>query len=353
MSRSVVPIANISRRIPEAGRIRIGVKTERAMKSIPEFRFTSHDREALTQIAEMYGGNVVPWSDAKAAPCQFEVITAASEIRVLLPPDPLGNTPIYEQWGGGGCERRCDGLTCQMLQQGPDGLEPVDVPCMCAASGEMVCDVKTRLAVIIPEIRFAGVWRLDTKSWNAAQELPGMVDMIQAMQGRGLSYATLGIKARRSVVAGKTKQFNVPVLGVGASIEQLAAGAARLGALPSAAVPPVAELESGETAAPPAAVAPPAVVDDAPAVIDAVIVELPAGTPPAGREPTIPDEPASDAQSRAVHALLRRKHMAAGPDRFPILTTLLGREITSSKELSKADAGHVIEQLQQLPDATS
>lgn len=352
MSRSVVPIANIARRLPEAGRIRIGVKTERAMKSIPEFRFTSHDREALNQIAEMYGGQVVPWSDPKAAAGQFEVITKAAEIRVLLPPDPLGNTPIYEQWGGGGCERRCDGLVAQVLQTGPDGLEPVDVACMCAASGEMVCDVKTRLTVILPEVRFAGVWRLDTKSWNAAQELPGMCDMIQSMQGRGLSYATLGIKARRSVVAGKTKTFNVPVLGIGASIEQLAAGAARLGALPSGSVPPVAALEPGVTAIPPA-IAPAPVVDDVPAVVDAVIVEPPASAPPAGREPTIPDEPMSDAQSRAVHALLRKKHLAAGPDRFPVLTTLLGREITSSKELSKADAAHVIDQLQQQPDATA
>lgn len=242
MSRAVVPISNIARRIPEAGRIRTGVKTGNAMKALPFFRFTSHDEEALGQIARMYGGEVKSWSDAKAAAGQFEVITEAPEIRVVLPPDPLGGTPIYEMWGGGGCERRCDGLTAQVLQQGPDGLEQTEVPCICTANGAMACNVITRLSVILPEVRFAGVWRLDTKSWNAAQELPGMVDMVRSMQSEGLAYATLALKHRRSVTAGETHRFIVPQLGIPASIEQLAAGGSRLGALPSAQLP---ELEAG------------------------------------------------------------------------------------------------------------
>lgn len=243
MSRAVVPISNIARRIPEAGRIRTGVKTRNAMKALPFFRFTSHDEEALGQIARMYGGEVKSWSDAKAAAGQFEVITEAPEIRVVLPPDPLGGTPIYEMWGGGGCERRCDGLTAQVLQQGPDGLEQTEVPCICTANGAMACNVITRLSVILPEVRFAGVWRLDTKSWNAAQELPGMVDMIQSMQSEGLAYAVLALKHRRSVTAGETHKFIVPQLGIPASIEQLAAGGSRLGSLPSATA---GELTAGD-----------------------------------------------------------------------------------------------------------
>ena len=241
----MVPIANLQRRIAEAGRIRVGEKTGKAMKALSTFRFTSHDQEALGQIAAMYGGTVRPWSDPKAAAGQFEIVTEASEIRVVLPPDPWGGTPIYELWGGGGCERRCDGLTAAVLQRGPEGLEPVDVPCMCAAKGEMTCKVITRLNVILPEVRFAGVWRLDTKSWNAAQELPGMVDMVQQMQGRGLTHATLALKHRRSVQAGETHKFIVPVLGIPASVEQLVSGAMQLGALPSAERAPVAALDAG------------------------------------------------------------------------------------------------------------
>ncbi len=245
--RSVVPIANLQRRIPEAGRIRTGAKTTASNgrelpTALPEFRFTSHDAEALGQIAAMYGGTVTPWSDAKAAEGQFEVRTTAAEIRVVLPPDPLGGTPLYEMWGGGGCERRCDGLTASILTQGPDGLEPTDVGCLCQSKGEMACKVVTRLNVILPEVRFAGVWRLDTHSWNAAQELPGMVDMIQQMQGQGLSYATLALKHRRSVQAGKTQKFIVPMLGIPESIETLVAGGSQLGSLPPADLPPVGEI---------------------------------------------------------------------------------------------------------------
>lgn len=241
MTRTITPIASLARRLPEAGRIRTGMKSGKAMKALAEFRFTSHDQEALGQIAEMYGGEVKPWSDPKAAAGQFECITDAPEIRVVLPPDPLGGTPIYELWGGGGCERRCDGVTCTTQQAGPDGPEPVDIDCICVARNEMACKVTTRLNVILPEVRFAGVWRLDTKSFNAAQELPGMVDMIQSQQARGLAYATLSLKQRRSVQAGQTRKFVVPQLGVPASIEQLAAGGSRLGSLPTAAVKELGE----------------------------------------------------------------------------------------------------------------
>lgn len=224
----VVPIAQLARRIPEAGRIRIGKKAGNRPTAIGEFRFTSHDRAALEQIATLYGGTVRAWSDPKAADGQFEVCTDASEIRIVLPPDPLGGSPIYEMWGGGGCERRCDGETAQIMQSGPEGPEPTDTPCICSAKGEMACKVTTRLAVILPEIRFAGVWRLDTKSMNAAQEIPGMVDMIQAAQSQGMPYATLSIKHRRSVANGQTKKFLVPVLGTAVSIEELAGGQANL-----------------------------------------------------------------------------------------------------------------------------
>lgn len=280
MSRQIVPIADLTRRIPEAGRIRTGKKQGNRPTAIGEFRFTSHDRTALEQIAALYGGTVNPWSDPKAADGQYEVITDAPEIRVVLPPDPLGGTPIYEMWGGGGCERRCDGVTCQKWQAGPDGPEQVDVPCICSARDEMACKPITRLCVILPEVRFAGVWRLDTKSWNAAQELPGMVDTIRLLQDGGLPYATLSLKHRRSVVAGKTSKFLVPVLGVASSIEELAAGTANVGSLgaggPEAPAlgdgrPVVAELPPERPAAPVVDVTPPADPDDE--IIDAEIVD--------------------------------------------------------------------------------
>lgn len=239
MGRAIVPIAQLQRRLPEAGRIRIGKKQGNRPVAIGEFRFTSHDREALDQLAAMYGGQVRPWSDPKAAEGQFEVCTDATEIRIVLPPDPLGGSPVYEMWGGGGCERRCDGVTCEVMVRGPEGPEPTEIACKCDAEGALACKPTTRLAVVIPEIKFAGVWRLDTKSWNAAVELPGMVDLIQKSQEAGMPYGLLSVKHRRSVAVGETKKFMVPVLSVPVSIEQLTAGEGNLSALSSGTQPAV------------------------------------------------------------------------------------------------------------------
>lgn len=59
------------------------------------------------------------------------------------------------------------------------------------------------------------------------------------------------------------------------------------------------------------------------------------------------------AQSRAVHALLREKFGATGDGRFPPITQLVGREITSTKQLTKTDAGHLIDAMQALPNAAT
>lgn len=293
MTRPVVPIANLHRRIPEAGRIRFGVKTGRAMKALSTFRFTSHDEEALHQIAALYQGEVKPWSDPKAAEGQFEIITEASEIRIVLPPDPLGGTPIYEQWGGGGCERRCDGLNAEITTRGPDGAEMTEVPCICSAQQAMSCEPRTRLSVILPEIRFGGVWRLETKSWNAAQEMPGMVDLIQSLQERGLTRGVLALKHRRSVTAGETHKFIVPVLGIDETMEALAAGAAQVGALPLSTT--AGELERGsdsgadssEAEGEVAGVSPAAASNSDDDIVDAELVDQPATEPLESAEPDV------------------------------------------------------------------
>lgn len=247
MGRPVVPVGQIARRLPTGGRIRIGVKSGRAMKALDTFRFTSPDPAALGQVAELYGGAVKEWKEPKAAPGQFELFTDASEIRIALPPDPLGGTPMYELWGGGGRQRYCDGETCEMLVQGTDGIDMQHAPCLCIAKEELACKLITRLSVLLPEIRFVGVWRIDTKSQNAAEELPGMVDLIRSLQDRGIVKGLLRIESRRQVVAGETRQFKVPVLGVDESIEALAAGAGRMGsALGTGSVPVAGELEAGE-----------------------------------------------------------------------------------------------------------
>lgn len=273
MSRPVVPLANLQRRLPEAGRLRTGVKTGRAMKAIETWRMTSHDREAIEQVAAIYGGTPQPWRDAPT-PGQWEVITEASELHIVLPPDPLGGTPIYEAWSGGGCQRRCDGLTCQTPTSGPDGTEITEIPCICTAKGEMTCTPHTRLSVILPDVRFGGTWRYESaKSWNVAQELPGMVDLIQSLQEKGLTRALLAIEHRKSTSGGTTKRFTIPVLRVADSLDRIAAGAARVGSI---AGPTQAVAEIGP------AVSTQPELDEAPAygapsdddeIVDAVLVD--------------------------------------------------------------------------------
>lgn len=163
--------------------------------------------------------------------------TDATEIEVALPPDPLGES-WYELWTKGGCERRCDGETVTLARgAGPDGAEPVEQPCLCAARGELVCKRTTRLSVLLPDVRFLGCWRLDTKGENAAEELPGMVAMVQAMQGRGITKAVLRLDQRKS----GRNEFVVPMLGLDATVNELAAGDGRLGLQDGTAPTPVLE----------------------------------------------------------------------------------------------------------------
>lgn len=245
MRGAPVPIAQLGRRMPTAGRLRAGRKGGKGQpQKLDTWRATSHDREAVEQIAAIYGGTVGEWNDPKVAAGQYEVVTQARELRIVLPPDPLGDTPIYEMWSGGGCQRRCDGVTCQTTVQGPDGGEPGEVDCICAAKGALECVVKTRLSVVLPDVKFAGIWRIDTNSEHAARELPGMVEMIATLIGSGqLPYAHLALEQRQK----PGKKFAVPVLRLPTTLEGLVAGRGQAGALAPANGPPAngGELEAG------------------------------------------------------------------------------------------------------------
>lgn len=61
-------------------------------------------------------------------------------------------------------------------------------------------------------------------------------------------------------------------------------------------------------------------------------------------------EQMSDHQRRHLHALLRAKFGATGDARFPVLTQMLGREITSTNELNPAEADDVIARMQPMDD---
>jgi hypothetical protein len=226
-------------RLPVAGRIRSGVKVpfvnnkgENKIKpvAIETFRFTCRRRDDIDILAGLYGGTVRPWSDPKSED-KWEVVSEATEIRVILPPDPLGDS-FYELWTGKGLRRRCDGVTSEQPRPGPEGIEWWEGECVCRQRGIKECKPKLRLQLLLPELPLRGTWRFDTSSDQALDELPGMVQALLNLQGEGLTRGLFRLERRQS--QGGAQQFIVPALGIAESLEGLIAGRARLAALPAA-----------------------------------------------------------------------------------------------------------------------
>lgn len=239
MTAAIVPMPERKARLPVAGRIRSGVKVpfvnnkgENKIKpvAIETFRFTCRRREDLEILAGLYGGTVRPWSDPKSED-KWEVISEATEIKVVLPPDPLGDS-FYELWTGKGLRRRCDGITSEQPRPGPDGIEWWEGQCVCRQKGVKECKPKLRLQLLLPELPLRGTWRFDTSSDQAVDELPGMVEALLNLQGEGLTRGLFRLERRQS--QGGAQQFIVPALGIAESLEGLIAGRARLAALPAA-----------------------------------------------------------------------------------------------------------------------
>lgn len=241
-------LRDLNRRVRTQGRIRMGKKKKSSSGKeiagkLDTFRFTAPDRTVIEQVAEMYGGKVAPWHDDRAAPKdQFEVITEARAVDVWLPPGAI--TVGYEKWGGKGCERRCDGVDLELeVEKGKGVWETQFLECICNAKGVRECDPKTRLSVILPGVNFGGIWRLESKGWNAAEELPAIAEQIEQLQTGGILAARLTFDHRAS--RGGTQQYVVPGLELTATPQALMSGGAAVGALGAGSV---AALDAGPSA---------------------------------------------------------------------------------------------------------
>lgn len=256
-TRTVTPLAQLDRHVPEAGRIRMGhqiatggtnkrgePKTRPA--ALDAFRFTSPTKELLDQLAALYGGVVKPWENPKASPSkQFQLYSTSDDISVLCIPGSL--SVWYELWEGKGCMRRCNGITCQKPEQtGPHDFDVVDVDCICRAEGIASCDRHTRIQFVLPEIRFAGCWRLESHGTKASQELPGMSDLIEALtvQGRMIQ-ARLSIDHRSEMTIVGVRNYVVPKLSLLDTPMELAAGGSTLAIGSGTATPPPPTMQLG------------------------------------------------------------------------------------------------------------
>lgn len=353
--REITPITELAQRVQEHGRIRLGVKTASAMKSISTFRFTSPDGEAIRQLAELYGGQARAWNEPKANPAnQFEVITQVNEVDIYLPDEAL--SIWYETWSAGGCTRRCDGITVQVPIRGQED-EMGTRPCLCIEQGARTCKPYTRINVILPNIRFGGVWRLETKGWNAAHELPAMEALLSQLQGRGILAGRLRLEQRKTVRAGKTKHYVVPVIVLNETPQGVLAGAASVAALGQADRPALGPAPPSEKV-PPYVQPPSATAEDLDEdwfdpdndVVDAELVES------EGPPPTEPPDPASFEKRQQTKFVMLCGELAAQleiPDadlRHAVATAVTNRRTSSSKELSTDERSKAIDAVQDVLD---
>ncbi|MFE3031520.1 hypothetical protein ACFXKY_07715 [Streptomyces canus] len=220
-----MPILTLQQRLRELGRIRIGQKVATAKGGtrpgkLDRFRLTSPSKELLDRVAAKYGGTVQPWTPDGGAG-QYEVITDARRMPIHVPPQPVSQ--YFELWSGGGCQRRCDGVT-ELLK---------DRPCICGPDPEQrSCKPTTRLNVVLSEIEGVGVWRLESHGYYAALELPGVAELLA--QTGGYVEAFLGLEQRTAKRDGQTRHWMVPTIDLAVTPAALMAGAA------SAAGPAVA-----------------------------------------------------------------------------------------------------------------
>jgi hypothetical protein len=210
-------ILDMQKSIREAGRIRTGVEETtsrgRRPKSLTTFRLTSTDEDAIKAVAAEYGGNVEPWDNDGRK--EFEVITEAEKLPVIVPPKAVSFDQFMELWSGGGCKRRCDTQTELLSLK----------PCMCDPANRQ-CEPHTRLRVLLGNIPGLGLWRLDTESYYAAKELLGAIETIEFFAARGqMMPAVLRIEQRSVKRPGEpAKRFIVPILDIAQTPTQMMTG---------------------------------------------------------------------------------------------------------------------------------
>ena len=368
-------IIDIQRRLHETGRIRIGTSVPAKSRQGKDFRrpvkldrflFTSANARALQSLAELYGGKVEPWAEAPGAP-QSKVLTETDEIPVLVPPQHMAFSQMYEHWDAGRCMVRCDGRA-----QIPTGEE-----CTCDPENRR-CKPTTRLSLMLPQLLGSGLWRLDTRGYNAAAELSGafgLAEILAAATGQSVLPGVLRLTQRetkRADADGKTitHSFAVPVIDfdLGPALPTLTAGTTSAAALAPAAPEP-----SGVH---PVAALPAASLADEIANVsqepqrstrrNAAEPLKRTGRPPRPRgqvaEPDEGDDEAAPAtartngngngnkmtepQSRAIFRLLKLHDVDTDELRHSYATATLGRPIVSFTELTVDDASRLIEDLQ-------
>lgn len=221
-----MPIVNLQKQWRELGRIRMGNQVtsngKRRPSKLDTWRLTSASKDLLDRAATVYGGQVKPWDNGGAF---FELVTTTDTLDVIVPPGQ-SISQWNEMWSGGGCVRRCDGIT-EVLTDSPCKC-PVDPAQRNEMAGKgLACKPTTRLNVMLPKLPDIGVWRLESHGYYAAVEMSGTAEllMLATENGRVLP-ARLRLDQRTVKRIGQAnRRFAVPVLEVAATAESFLGGA--------------------------------------------------------------------------------------------------------------------------------
>lgn len=225
LEENIMPILDIQQRFRELGRLRMGkVETPPGKRPRPvkllTWRLTSPWKHLLEAAAGVgIGGDVVEWHNPGMDRAEFELITDTDTLDVIIPPGDVLNQS-YELWSGGGCLRRCDGVT-MTLDAGKTAAkkcrcpaDPLERQAAAGANPPIGCKPTTRLVVMLPGLPDLGVWRLESHGFYAAAELAGAAALVEIATRRGTMIpADLRIEARRIKRHDEpVKRFAVPVL---------------------------------------------------------------------------------------------------------------------------------------------
>jgi hypothetical protein len=229
-------LAGIQRRSYVIGRIRTGDKDDKGRPHrLDGFRFTTPSPKVAAEVAEFTGGDKPrQWGR------EWEVYTKIRRIPVALPPGDLVINQAMMRWSGGGPTMVCDGVTTSQPQRGPCQCPQPDDPGDEDSVWEAIrerrrlaglktpqgCYPYTWINVCLTDIGGgSAVWRLLSKSENAAAELIQQATLLERARAAGQYLpAELALEYREARVDGTLRQYNVPAIRIDASIRAIANG---------------------------------------------------------------------------------------------------------------------------------
>ena len=207
-------VKNIEPRLPELGRIRTGEKAvakngKTYPRALRNFRVTSPHKSVVQSVAAIHGGEVTDWDNLGEV--EWQVIVQADELPARLAPD--GFSQRWEVWSADGLVRFCDGARATDVTPGKDDkITLTESPCDCTVGQESDCKPRTRLSVFLVGVPHVGVFRLESNSIFAAQEMLGMYELARRLAG-DMAEVSLRLEHRQIKRRGQARRrFVVPVL---------------------------------------------------------------------------------------------------------------------------------------------